>query len=126
MERASDKVNSRVDDELKHATDGLVRSGHDTHAEEWKSPEPSGEDQPEASLEAGARTDVDARAELASYLNPSTYPATGSALVATEKANHAPDAILERLTSLPAGDRFDNLQQVWERLGGAAIDQQRF
>src|SRR5947209_383886 len=50
VERGSDKVSPRADDELKHQTQGLVRSGHTTHAEEWKDPEPIGEDQPDADL----------------------------------------------------------------------------
>jgi hypothetical protein len=40
MERGSNKHGPRLDDELKHETEGLVRSGHPTHAEEWKEPEP--------------------------------------------------------------------------------------
>jgi hypothetical protein len=126
VERASNKTSSRVDDELKHETEGLVRSGHDTHAQEWKSAEPSGEDQPEVTLEAETRTDVDARAELASYLNPSAYPATGWELVDAAIENQAPDRIVGQLKSLPAGEVFENLQAVWERLGGDPIEQQRF
>src|SRR5207302_5452745 len=50
MERGSDKVSPRRDEQRKHETEGLVRSGHSTHAEEWKDPEPVGEDQPDTDL----------------------------------------------------------------------------
>ena len=47
MDRGSDKVSPRADEELKHQTQGLIRSGHTTHAEEWKDPEPPADDDPE-------------------------------------------------------------------------------
>jgi hypothetical protein len=50
VERGSDKHSPMRDDQLKHETEGLVRAGHGTHAEEWADPEPSGEDQPDADL----------------------------------------------------------------------------
>ena len=50
MERGSDKHSPRMDDALHAETEGLVRGGHDTHAEEWKQAEPSGEDQPDVDL----------------------------------------------------------------------------
>jgi len=48
VERGSDKHSPLRDDQLKHETEGLVRASRTTHAEEWKDPEPSGEDQPDA------------------------------------------------------------------------------
>lgn len=54
MERGSDKHARRLDEALKGETAGLVSSGHDTHAEEWKSSEPSGEDQPAVSRSPNA------------------------------------------------------------------------
>ena len=38
MERGSSKHGPRLDDEQKHETEGLVRGGGSTHAEEWKQP----------------------------------------------------------------------------------------
>src|SRR2546421_12963566 len=84
VERGSDKVSPRRDDEMKHETEGLVRSGHGTHAEEWKDPEPVGEDQPDVdrdpagALHGGtpagmAADDVEGRAELAAYGGQGAY-----------------------------------------------------
>jgi hypothetical protein len=84
MERGSDKVSPRLDDELKHDTEGLVRSGHSTHAEEWKGSEPAGEDQPSVSLipeippggdsNGMSTADIEGRAELAGYIARADYP----------------------------------------------------
>jgi hypothetical protein len=79
VERGSDKHSPLRADQLKHETEGLVRSGHTTHAEEWKDPEPSGDDQhdadraPDSTLHGGTPAgmtddDVEGRAELATYL----------------------------------------------------------
>ena len=40
MERGSDRLSVHRDEEMKHETQGLVRSGHPTHVEDWKEPEP--------------------------------------------------------------------------------------
>ena len=40
----STKHSPREDDELKHELEGMMRAGRSTHAEEWKDPEPSGEE----------------------------------------------------------------------------------
>ena len=45
-QQQSGPVGPREDDELKHETRGLEQGGHSTHAEEWREPEPAGEDQP--------------------------------------------------------------------------------
>src|SRR3954463_13693135 len=86
VERGSDKHSPMVDEQLKHETEGLVRGGHGTHAEEWRDPEPSGEDQPDADLAPSGTLhggtpqgmdadDVEGRAELATFLGRDIYPA---------------------------------------------------
>jgi hypothetical protein len=125
MERGNSKVSPRVDEQLQHETQGLVRGGHDTHAEEWKTSEPSGEDQPDVSRDPESHTELDARSELASYLNPGEYPAIGSELVTQAIDNQAPDRIIDRLRTLPADRRFENLQEIWTALGGQ-VREQRF
>src|SRR5437763_13578506 len=85
VDRGSDKHSPLVDDQLKHETEGLVRAGRSTHAEEWKDAEPSGEDQPDAGLapsgtlvggtpEGMEPDDVEGRAELAGYIGEDADP----------------------------------------------------
>jgi hypothetical protein len=108
MDRGSDKHSPRVDEELKHEVSGLVQGGHDTHAEEWRSPEPSGEDQPDAdlvpdgSLHGGVpdgmtEEDVEARADLARYLTPSAFPGVREQLLEHVLDGSAPDRVVERV-----------------------------
>ena len=135
MERGSDKHSPMVDDQLKHETEGLVRSGHSTHAQEWKDPEPAGEDQPEAdrapdtTLVGGTPAgmtgdDVERRAELASYLGKEIWPADRGALLDRVLDADAPDHIVDLVRRVPDGS-YDNVSDVWSALGGGT-EQQRF
>jgi hypothetical protein len=136
VERGSDKHGARQDEQLAHEVEGLVRGGHSTHAQEWKDPEPSGEDQPDADLAPGATleggvpegmsaADVERRSELATFLGKDVYPATREALLERAAASSAPDRVLRRLQELPADRAFENLQDVWSTIGGN-VEQHRF
>lgn len=129
MERGSDKHSARIDDALDHETHGLVTAGRDTHAEEWKSAEPSGEDQPEVdrsgdgNLHGGVpdgmtEADVEERSTIAQYLGKEVWPATGAQLLAVAEGRNAPDAVLSRLRQLRADTSYTNLQEAWSALGG--------
>ena len=124
MERGSSKHGRQLDEALKHETEGLTRSGHSTHAEEWKDPEPAGEDQPgEPTLVGGTPAgmtpaDVKGRSELARYLGPGCFPALGVVLLEAAAMNGAPEVILNRLRRLPSGVEYDNVAAVWQALGG--------
>ena len=135
MERRSDKHSPLRDDQLKHETAGLVGGGKDTHAEEWKSQEPAGEDQPEVAavpdtprhggVPVGMTDeDVEERAELSRYLGR-VFPAGREALLAQAIGRHAPDRVVARIRQLPDGQGFRNLGEVWRTLGGGS-EQQRF
>lgn len=128
MERGSDKVSPRRDEELKHETQGLVRSGHSTHAEEWKDPEPVGEDQPDVDLapdgtlhggtpDGMSADDVEGRAELASYLGKECYPMVREQVLNLVIDNHAPDRVVSLVRNLPSGREFHNINEVWTALG---------
>jgi len=136
MERGSDKHSARMDDALDHEVEGLVRAGRDTHAEEWKSAEPSGEDQPEVDRSAEGdlhggvpdgmtEADVEERSRLAAYLGKEVWPATGEQLAEVARGRQAPDVVLDRLAELPPGRVFDNLQDAWSQLGGGT-EEHRF
>jgi hypothetical protein len=128
-----DKHGPRQDEALKKLTQDLEHSGHASHAQEWKEAEPSGEDQPgvntspEESLVGGTavgmdQRDVNERGELARWLQPSVFPATAERLIASAAETHAPDHITRLLESLPAEERYENLQDLWRALGGGTED----
>jgi hypothetical protein len=136
VERGSDKHSPMVDDQLKHETEGLVRSGHSTHAEEWKDPEPSGEDQPDADRAPGSTMvggtpqgmtadDVEGRAELATYLGKEIYPAVRAQLLDHVIGAGAPDRVVAVVRGLPSDREFTNVNDVWESTGGST-EQTRF
>jgi hypothetical protein len=135
MERGSDKHSARMDEALEAEVSGLIRSGHDSR-EDWNSPEPSGEDQPDVDLvpngtlsggvpDGMTEQDVERRSELAGFLGR-VWPATGAQLVEIAAGNDAPDSVLATLRALPAGRVFDNLQDVWSTVSGGHVESHRF
>lgn len=129
VERGSDKVSPREDEQRKHETEGLVRSGHTTHAEEWKDPEPVGEDQPDADLAPSGTLhggtpdgmdadDVEGRAELAAFLGKDAYPLIREQVLDLVIDGHAPDRVIDLVRRLPSGREFHNINDVWTALGG--------
>lgn len=136
MDRGSDKHSPRRDEELKHETGGLVRGGHATHSEEWKDPEPSGEDQPDAdrapdgTLHGGVPNgmsdeDVEGRAELASYLGKGSYPMVQQQILELVIDRQAPTRVIDLVRRLPAGREYHNVQEVWVGVGGGT-ESERF
>jgi hypothetical protein len=136
VERGSDKHGFRLDDAMSAEVEGLVRSGHNTHKEEWRESEPSGEDQPEVdlvpegSLEGGSPdgmtgADVEGRSELAGYLGKDVYPANRAALEAKAADAQAPDRVIDLINRLPADREFANVSEIWTALGGG-VEQHRF
>lgn len=138
MDRGSDKHSPRLDEQMKHETLGLVQGNKDTHAEEWAQPEPAGEDQPEADLAPGetlhggvpdgmSADDVEARAQLASYLPLSVFPGVREQLLEHVMDSSAPDVVVGRVRDLPAGREFGNVGEVWRALnGGGHVEEHRF
>src|SRR4051812_2724585 len=128
VERGSDKHSPVVDDQLKHETEGLVRAGHSTHAEEWKEAEPSGEDQPDADLAPSGTLsggvpdgmdpdDVEGRAELAGFIGKA-YPMVREQILDLVMDREAPTRVVDLVRRLPAGREFENINDVWTAAGG--------
>lgn len=131
MERGSDKHGPRLDDQLAHEVEGAMRGGHSTHAQEWKDPEPSGEDQPDVDLvpdgtasggvPAGmSEAAVELRSEVAARLGKEIWPATGAELGDEAVRNQAPDHVLHLMEHLEPGRVYTNLQEAWSDLGGGS------
>ena len=136
MDRGSDKHSPMRDDELKHETEGLVRGGRGTHAEEWKDPEPSGEDQPDAdrvpdgTMHGGTPPgmtdgDVEGRAEIATYLGKSSYPLVRAQILDLVIEGKAPERVIDLVRRLPSDRQYQNVNEVWAAVGGS-VETDRF
>jgi hypothetical protein len=124
----STKHSARLDDELQHEVEGMVRSGRSTHAQEWADPEPTAEGEPDidsspgSTLVGGTPVGMDAdavvaRAELARWLDRADFPSTGPALVEAARDHRAPDAVVAELERLPDGETYERIGDVVRALG---------
>jgi hypothetical protein len=125
-ERGSDKHGPRLDEQLEHELDGMLRGEGPTHAEEWRDPEPAGEDQPAVGGAEGrdgaappgmTGDEVELRSELAARLNRAAFPADAPALRDHLAAEHAPAELATLLTRLPSGRQYESVGEVWAALG---------
>jgi hypothetical protein len=69
--------------------------------------------------------DIERRAALAEALGKEVWPADRDALVAKAEEGSVPDAVLGQLRRLPAGQQFENVQEVAQALG-LGTEQERF
>jgi hypothetical protein len=124
----STKHSPRVDEELEHDIQGMLRGGHSTRAEEWRDPEPVAEGDPDidsapnGTLVGGTPVGMDAdaveaRAELARWLDRADFPSTGPQLVEAARDHRAPDAVIAELERLPDGDAYERIGDVVRALG---------
>ncbi|MFD8723811.1 DUF2795 domain-containing protein [Streptomyces sp. NPDC059629] len=124
MQRGSDRLSVRRDDEMKHELRGLLRSGHPTRTEDWNDPEPPAEDDPEVfrapvmpwSSERPSLTTV--RLELARSLTRHDFPAQPRELAGVLRRGNAPDALVQRVSGLPRSKRYGNLLALAEAVIG--------
>jgi hypothetical protein len=134
MERESAKHSPRVDEQLEHEVESLVRGNA---AEESRSREDLTQEAPaegEMRFEPADRPldqdrgigipdgAVDDRSELARHITAADWPAGREQLVNVALSDHAPQQIIDCLRRLPNESRFDNVQEVWAALGGATED----
>lgn len=124
----STKHSPRVDEELQHELQGMLRSEHSTRAEEWWEVEPTAEGDPDidanpgGTLVGGTPAGMDAEAvaarnELARWLDRADFPSTGQALVEAARDHRAPDAVAAELGKLPDGDTYERIGDVVRALG---------
>ncbi len=69
--------------------------------------------------------DIERRAALAESLGKEVWPADRDQLIAKAQEGTAPDRVLSDLQRLPAGQQFQNVQDVAQALG-LGTEQQRF
>lgn len=122
------KHNPRLDDELGHEMQGMLKADRQTRAEEWREIEPSAEGDPDVDADpdgtlvggtpAGMSADaVVARSELARWLDRADYPSDGPQLVEHARDHHAPDAVIAEFQRLPSGQTFERIGDVVRALG---------
>lgn len=130
MERGNTKHGPRLDEEMEHEVRGIVQGhGGGGRAEEWREPEPAGEDQPYVSSVPGGSLpggtppgmtaeDVEQRSELGRYVPLSALPGTRDELVAAAHTLLAPDHVLAELARLPDDStRYQTVAEAWAALG---------
>lgn len=133
MADKSNKHGPALDDEIGHETQGMVRGGHSTHAEEWKETEPVSDSAgwdptapadptvPSSSHQEGSppgmsAADVEERSALARMLTGVQWPATAKDIQASVDRPGAPDGAIAALDTLPDRE-YENLADVAEELG---------
>lgn len=127
MERESTKHGRRLDEELRHETASVVQ-GAPVPAQ---SREDRRQEDPDEGLEVemGTRPDIPAggpvddeeaiaRAELARAVAPAHFPARRRELIEAATASGADERVLTELGSLPSGQELQNVQAIWDALGG--------
>lgn len=127
-ERRSDKHGAMLDDEIAEEVDSVTRGAPvESRAQEDREQEGPADTEPtpdeRVQGQRGSKVvDLDAlelRADIARHLDPSVFPADRGQILESAHAHHAPEPILDLLESLPEGF-YENLQVVWEGLGGTA------
>ncbi|MGY1617153.1 DUF2795 domain-containing protein [Geodermatophilus sp. SYSU D00691] len=124
----STKHSPRVDEELEHELQGMLKAERGTRAEEWREVEPSAEGEPDidadpaGTLVGGTPVGMDAdavvrRAELARWLDRADFPSDGPNLVEAARDHRAPDAVVAELERLPGGQTYERIGDVVRALG---------
>jgi hypothetical protein len=124
----STKHNPRVDEELEHEIQGMLKAERATRSEEWREAEPVAEGEPDLTANpsgtlvggtpVGMTEDaVVARAELARWLDRADFPSTGPDLVEAARDHRAPDAVAAELEKLPDGEVYERIGDVVRALG---------
>jgi hypothetical protein len=126
MSEQSDKHGFRLDDQLQHETEGLVRGGGPTRAESGHDPEPVDTDtgrDPTAFRDPTVGTppgmtpaDVENRSAFAKLLAGVRYPATPERLSAHVADEGAPELAVRTLAGLP-DQEYAGLPEVMDALG---------
>ena len=123
MERGSSKHGPRLDDQLRHETESLVRAGKTPHAVEWLQTEPieDGHLVLPADHQPGARgmtsADVQRRSEIARYLPARALPMDRAAMLSFLDDTWAPEEIIGQIRALPEAAEFATAGEVVRALG---------
>lgn len=127
MDRGSSKHGARLDDKMADEAQHIRRSeSGGGRAEQWRELEPdAGRGRAPAGGAPGGMTaaEREERSRLGQYLRRSTFPADRSGLMDEVTAMAAPVDIVAAVTSLPHGETFRNVADVWTALAGASEEE---
>ena len=121
IDRGSSKHGPRLDEQMAQEVKGEGR------IEEWREPEPSGDDQPETGwtpqghhgYDSGDDRDPDRRerrARVGAYVSRDVFPADREALVEKARAANAPGDVIDVLNQLPEGVTYLDPVELWKTL----------
>jgi hypothetical protein len=124
MDRGSSKHSPRLDEQMAGEVEGVVRGRAGARAEEWKTPEPAGEDQPEVTVvpddgygrgePAGVgNPESEELSRFGSYIGRSALPGDRDKLLKSARDLEAPDDVLDRLAKLDPGTAYRTVTEVW-------------
>ena len=116
MERGSDKVGPRLDEELHRRTEPLERGAPvSSRADEFREEEAPADGEPGTDIRLNV-DDPEARSELARHLQPSAFPTDREGLIASANDLRAPGEIIAILERLPEDRSFADVGEVWDQL----------
>ena len=121
MERVSSKHGPRLDEGMKQEVRGNEQGIAGGRAEEWKTAEPAGEDQPEVSRVPNADT-LNDLSRFGTFIGLSSMPGDRDALRRGAEILSAPDDVLDDLDRLPEGVVFHTVTEIWAALGRGSAE----
>lgn len=102
MEKGSDKHGPLQDEQIARQTQGLESAEPtESRADEFREEEPPERVEP-------------TKEEIARHLEPSTFPADRTGILASAEAQNAPEEVLIALRFLPEGVTFNDVSEVWD------------
>jgi hypothetical protein len=117
----------REDDALKREVRSELQAHRATRAEEWREPQPPGEDEPEATWAPEGRPGgtppgeswetIELRSDLARHLDRTAFPATRARLLEILAEHQAEQRLLDLVSPLPEDATFANLGELLDALG---------
>ena len=122
--RESTKHGPKVDDALKAETRSLEQGAPiEARSQERREVEGPADDERDvdsftAPPGALGSDSVEARREVSRHLRPSAFPADREALLAEAQDQNAPEAVLQALRTLPGGETYDTVGEIWAALIG--------
>ncbi len=130
MQRGNSKHGRLLDEEMAREAESHTRgsSPGGSRAQEWREPEPAGEDQPELdTIPAGPRPggapapltgeELEARSSFGRWITRSVLPGDKADLVRVARREAAPEQVLADLERLPEGRTFETVYEIWDALG---------
>ncbi len=128
-ERRSTQHSPRIDDVLEKETESITRgSPSEARSEEWHQMEPAADDEPVPDARIAGDPfpeddtldldEIEDRSLLAISLRPSAFPGTRSKLLEIAEQQYAEPRVMSWLQRLDPYVTFQNVEDVWEALGG--------